>query len=235
MVVVPPQQTHPPVVSTINSQAQDEHLLKVPLGSGADNPKSTRPLSPVSELRPASSFSYSQHSPSLSSRPTKSILKTSSTTASFSNMYKRNISSQSFSSTLDGKGPPSEGRFSVMLGGYGDGTFTMGGGGHCSSFELEPVRRRRKVTLPRLRVVDMTPEEQAQWEKEQLNAYIDVSKCQIDEAPFQLVEQTSLYRVHTLFSMLGLNHAYVTSFGRLVGIVALKDIRYAIEKMLQEK
>lgn len=81
----------------------------------------------------------------------------------------------------------------------------------------------------------MTPEEQEQWEKEQLQAHIDISRCQIDEAPFQLVEQTSLYRVHTLFSMLGLNHAYVTSFGRLVGIVALKDIRYALERMLQEK
>lgn len=233
VVVVPPSQMHLSPVGAMNSQAQNEHHLKAPLA--ADNPRTNRPLSPVSELRPASSFSYSQHSPSLNSRPTKSILKTSSTTASFSNMYKRNISSQSFSSTLDGKGQPSEGHLSVMLGGYGDGTFTVGGGGHCSSFELEPVRRRRKVTLPRLRVVDMTPEEQAQWEKEQLNAYIDVSKCQVDEAPFQLVEQTSLYRVHTLFSMLGLNHAYVTSFGRLVGIVALKDIRYAIEKMLQEK
>jgi len=94
---------------------------------------------------------------------------------------------------------------------------------------------KRKVRLPRLRVVDMTPDEQEQWEKEQLNAHIDISRCQIDEAPFQLVEQTSLYRVHTLFSMLGLNHAYVTSFGRLVGIVALKDIRLALERMLQEK
>lgn len=100
--------------------------------------------------------------------------------------------------------------------------------------QQQVVRQRRKVRLPRLRVVDMTPEEQEQWEEEQLNAHIDISRCQIDEAPFQLVEQTSLYRVHTLFSMLGLNHAYVTSFGRLVGIVALKDIRYAIEKMLQE-
>ena len=95
---------------------------------------------------------------------------------------------------------------------------------------------RRKVRLPRLRVIDMTPEEQAQWEKEQLTgSYIDITKCQIDEAPFQLVQQTSLYRVHTLFSMLGLNHAYVTSFGRLVGIVALKDIRHALERMLHEK
>lgn len=237
VVVVPlPKPVHSPdFSSSIVNQATsgDQQTTKAPFS--IDSPRYNRPLSPVVELRPTSSFSYNPQNPSSNSKPTKSILKTSSTTASFSNMYKRNISSQSFASTLDGKGQPSDGRLSVMLGGYGDGTFTVGGGGHCSSFELEPVRQRRKVTLPRLRVIDMTPEEQAQWEKEQLNAYIDVSKCQVDEAPFQLVEQTSLYRVHTLFSMLGLNHAYVTSFGRLVGIVALKDIRYAIEKMLQEK
>lgn len=96
---------------------------------------------------------------------------------------------------------------------------------------IKPIR---KVRLPCLRVVDMTPMEQAAWENEQLQAFIDLSRCPIDEAPFQLVEQTSLYRVHTLFSMLGLNHAYVTSFGRLVGVVALKDIRIAIEKVMQE-
>lgn len=242
VVVVPPTPVRPPSCNSMivnqTTMSNEEQTLRfgTPFCNTIDSSKLNRPLSPVAELRPTSSFSYNPQNPSLNSKPTKSILKTSSTTASFSNMYKRNISSQSFASTVDGKGgPPSEGRLSAMLGGYGDGTFTVGGGGHCSSFELEPVRRRRKVTLPRLRVVDMTPEEQAQWEKEQLNAYIDVSKCQVDEAPFQLVEQTSLYRVHTLFSMLGLNHAYVTSFGRLVGIVALKDIRYAIEKMLQEK
>lgn len=120
----------------------------------------------------------------------------------------------------------------ILNGGDKGGKFTLGDS--PSPISLTPTRQRRKVRLPRLRVVDMTPEEQEVWEREQLNAYIDIYKCQVDEAPFQLVERTSLYRVHTLFSMLGLNHAYVTSFGRLVGIVALKDIRHAIEKMMQE-
>lgn len=93
--------------------------------------------------------------------------------------------------------------------------------------------RSRRVRLPQLRVVDMSAEEQREWENEQLKQPIDVSDCEIDEAPFQLVQQTSLYRVHTLFSMLGLSHAYVTSFGRLVGIVALKDIRLAVERMME--
>lgn len=70
----------------------------------------------------------------------------------------------------------------------------------------------------------MSPEEQLAWEEEQLNSIIDLSACHIDPAPFQLVEQTSLIKVHSLFSMLQLNLAYVTSIGRLVGVVTLKDV-----------
>ncbi|XP_053200651.1 chloride channel protein 2-like isoform X2 [Panonychus citri] len=90
---------------------------------------------------------------------------------------------------------------------------------------------QRRVQLPRERVIDMSPEEQLAWEEEQLNSIIDLSACHIDPAPFQLVEQTSLIKVHSLFSMLQLNLAYVTSIGRLVGVVTLKDIRIAIERM----
>lgn len=77
---------------------------------------------------------------------------------------------------------------------------------------------------PRERVIDMSPEEQLAWEEEQLNMVTDFNQCTIDPAPFQLVERTTLYKVHSLFSMLGLNYAYVTSIGRLVGVVALKDV-----------
>lgn len=70
----------------------------------------------------------------------------------------------------------------------------------------------------------MSPEEQLAWEEEQLNMVIDINACTIDPSPFQLVERTTLYKVHSLFSMLGLNSAYVTSIGRLVGVVALKDV-----------
>ncbi|KAG8014168.1 Chloride channel protein 2 [Nibea albiflora] len=38
-----------------------------------------------------------------------------------------------------------------------------------------------------------------------------------------------LYQTHTIFSLLGLDHAYVTSMGRLVGVVSLKELRKAIE------
>ena len=70
----------------------------------------------------------------------------------------------------------------------------------------------------------MTPEEQKKWEQDQLNMVVDFNDCYIDPAPFQLVERTAIYKVHLLFSMLGLSRAYVTSTGRLVGVVALKDV-----------
>jgi hypothetical protein len=55
---------------------------------------------------------------------------------------------------------------------------------------------------------------------------LDLDELAIDSAPFQLVLGTSLYKVHSLFSLLGLNHAYVTHRGRLVGVVALKEVRF---------
>ncbi|XP_078374298.1 chloride channel protein 2-like isoform X2 [Oculina patagonica] len=74
-----------------------------------------------------------------------------------------------------------------------------------------------------------TGEQQLQWEKELLQKSVDYSNCQIDPAPFQLVERTSLLKVHKLFALLNLSHAYVTTLGRLVGVVALKEVRQAIE------
>uniref|UniRef100_A0A158QNP8 Chloride channel protein n=1 Tax=Haemonchus placei TaxID=6290 RepID=A0A158QNP8_HAEPC len=57
-----------------------------------------------------------------------------------------------------------------------------------------------------------------------LASKLDLDDVAIDPAPFQLVKGTSLYKVHTLFSLLALNHAYVTERGRLVGVVALKEV-----------
>jgi len=62
-----------------------------------------------------------------------------------------------------------------------------------------------------------------------LSQTIDFKKGQIDPAPFQLVERTSLYKIHSLFSILALSHVYVTSIGRLVGVVTLQDLTDAIE------
>ncbi|XP_050300411.1 chloride channel protein 2 [Anthonomus grandis grandis] len=87
----------------------------------------------------------------------------------------------------------------------------------------------KKVQLPKERVCDMSPEDQRKWEDEQMRQPVDFTACQIDPAPFQLVERTSLLKVHSLFSMVGVNHAYVTAIGKLVGVVGLKELRKAIE------
>ncbi|XP_041919508.1 chloride channel protein 2-like isoform X2 [Alosa sapidissima] len=76
---------------------------------------------------------------------------------------------------------------------------------------------------------DMTIREIAEWEELQLDEQINFDNCKIDPAPFQLVERTSLHKTHTIFSLLGLDHAYVTSIGRLIGVVSLKELRKAIE------
>lgn len=71
----------------------------------------------------------------------------------------------------------------------------------------------------------MSPEDQKMWEEEEMEREVALMRVQVDPAPFQLVERTSLLKVHSLFSMLGVNHAYVTATGRLIGVVGLKEVR----------
>ncbi|XP_065598316.1 chloride channel protein 1 [Cyrtonyx montezumae] len=75
----------------------------------------------------------------------------------------------------------------------------------------------------------MTPEEIDAWEQEELKKDVCFECCRIDPSPFQLVERTSLHKTHTLFSLLGLSHAYVTSMGKLKGVLALEELQKAIE------
>ncbi|KAL2301267.1 hypothetical protein Nmel_011834 [Mimus melanotis] len=81
----------------------------------------------------------------------------------------------------------------------------------------------------------MAPPQILEWEEQQLDQLVDFSSAKIDPAPFQLVEHTSLHKTHTIFSLLGLDHAFVTSIGRLVGMVSLKELRKAIEGSLTGK
>ncbi|KAM6989655.1 chloride channel protein 2a isoform 2-T2 [Tautogolabrus adspersus] len=99
-----------------------------------------------------------------------------------------------------------------------------------------PEKRKPKSKRVRISMSDsaevedcMSPSEVAEWEEQQLDEPVDFKNCKIDPAPFQLVERTSLHKTHTIFSLLGLDHAYVTSMGRLVGVVSLKELRKAIE------
>ncbi|XP_031781347.1 chloride channel protein 2 isoform X2 [Nasonia vitripennis] len=116
----------------------------------------------------------------------------------------------------------------------GSGTIPNGrrdsvdGGAHQPMLTPSPATSK-KVQLPRERVIDMSAEDQKQWEESEMALEVDFSRCHIDPAPFQLVERTSLLKVHSLFSMVGVNHAYVTAIGRLVGVVGLKELRKAIE------
>ena len=45
----------------------------------------------------------------------------------------------------------------------------------------------------------MTPEEQKQWEESEMMQPVDFQKLHVDPAPFQLVERTSLLKVHSMF------------------------------------
>ncbi|NWW06977.1 CLCN2 protein, partial [Oreocharis arfaki] len=118
---------------------------------------------------------------------------------------------------------------------------------------LAPVGRLYPLPCP------MAPPQILEWEEQQLDQLVDFSSAKIDPAPFQLVEHTSLHKVrpqptpdpcpqppgpqlsplflqtHTIFSLLGLDHAFVTSIGRLVGMVSLKELRKAIEGSLTGK
>ncbi|NXJ16769.1 CLCN2 protein, partial [Odontophorus gujanensis] len=138
----------------------------------------------------------------------------------------------------------------------------------CANSAAEPAEAQgqapRKAKHVRISVTEdldlgdrMTPAEILDWEEQQLEQSVDFSSAQIDPAPFQLVERTSLHKVgpccfppplfptayltkppvflqtHTIFSLLGLDHAYVTSIGRLVGMVSLKEVRRGDKARIQ--
>lgn len=81
------------------------------------------------------------------------------------------------------------------------------------------------IFQPRERVIDMSPEDQREWEEVEMEQCVNFDNCHIDPAPFQLVERTSLIKVHSIFSLIGVNQAYVTAIGRLVGVVGLKEVK----------
>ncbi|XP_064642186.1 chloride channel protein 2-like isoform X2 [Lineus longissimus] len=180
-------------------------------------------------------FKYRSHS-SVGSAPSVSSIESSNydTVHSISSAHellskvpKKSILKKSPASTPQTRSPegspPSERRFATLSVSNDD---TIGSG------EGSP-RIKRKLKLPPPRVVDMTPEDQTRWEQQQLRQTVNFDMCQIDPAPFQLVERTSLFKVHSLFALLSLNHAYVTNTGRLVGVVALKEVRLAVQGATQ--
>ncbi|KAF5895850.1 chloride channel protein 1-like, partial [Clarias magur] len=91
-----------------------------------------------------------------------------------------------------------------------------------TSSERQTEEQPKEPTPPPL-TDTMTAEEVKAWEESEMDKPLEFERVKIDPSPFQLVERTSLHKTHTLFSLLGLSHAYVTSIGMLVGVVALKE------------
>ncbi|KAH0624204.1 hypothetical protein JD844_007739 [Phrynosoma platyrhinos] len=52
---------------------------------------------------------------------------------------------------------------------------------------------------------------------------------------YEVVGEMTPTETHTIFSLLGVDHAYVTSIGRLIGMVSLKELRKAIEGSVTAK
>ena len=61
---------------------------------------------------------------------------------------------------------------------------------------------------------------------------VDFSRCTVDQTPIQLVAKTTLLKVHSLFSLLGINRAYVTDVGRLIGVVAMREVRTFVKTVI---
>uniref|UniRef100_A0A7E4UPZ1 Chloride channel protein n=1 Tax=Panagrellus redivivus TaxID=6233 RepID=A0A7E4UPZ1_PANRE len=74
-------------------------------------------------------------------------------------------------------------------------------------------------------------EERDRWIAAKLRAKIDLSEIEFDSAPFQLVDRTPLLNVHMIFSLMGLQRAYITRGGRLEGLICMRELRAAIENV----
>ncbi|KAL6067906.1 Chloride channel protein 2 [Balamuthia mandrillaris] len=72
-------------------------------------------------------------------------------------------------------------------------------------------------------IEDGNNEEEGEGDEEDEEDEVPAGWC-IDPCPFQVVDKTPLSKVHFMFSMLGLTHAYVTSGGTLVGIITKRDL-----------
>ena len=91
------------------------------------------------------------------------------------------------------------------------------------------LNRRATLTVETMADISITPQEIVEWEELRMKMPIKFEFNEIDESPFSIVTLTSLPKIHSLFSLLGLNKAYVTRMGKLVGVITLNDVRLAVE------
>ncbi|KRX82179.1 Chloride channel protein 2, partial [Trichinella sp. T6] len=97
-------------------------------------------------------------------------------------------------------------------------------------------RNRNMVLLPLLKFHERRHSQEdtntiEKWISGHWNDKLKYDNIEIDPTPVQLLEKTSLHKIHTLFSLLGLHILYVTKLGRLVGVVSLKELREALENV----
>ncbi|XP_053320068.1 chloride channel protein ClC-Kb-like [Spea bombifrons] len=88
-----------------------------------------------------------------------------------------------------------------------------------------PAGRRRRSSKFRSHYMKLVEE----WECRQLNEEVPMEELAIDSAPYRLVEKQTLYQCYDLFNLLGLRTAYVTSTGRLIGVVSLRELKDAVQ------
>ena len=69
--------------------------------------------------------------------------------------------------------------------------------------------------------MDMTLEEQQEWEEQEMANEVEFLKCHIDPAPFQLVEKSSLLKVSNLR---GTYSIYSTSSQNISSPITRQDV-----------
>ncbi|VDK56823.1 unnamed protein product [Anisakis simplex] len=105
-------------------------------------------------------------------------------------------------------------------------TFT----GHSYSF-ISPLRTSEhpKIGGTAHNRKGLTVRSEKEWMRRRLEKRVDLlNMLDVDDSPLQLVEQMSLYKAHSLFSLLGVSRAYVTRNGVLVGVISLNELRLGI-------
>ena len=70
-----------------------------------------------------------------------------------------------------------------------------------SMFNTDTSTSKKKCTI--FTDLDMSKEEQRDWEMQEMEKPVNFSNVRIDPAPLQLVEKCSLHKVHSQFSLLG--------------------------------
>uniref|UniRef100_A0AC34FSP9 Chloride channel protein n=1 Tax=Panagrolaimus sp. ES5 TaxID=591445 RepID=A0AC34FSP9_9BILA len=65
--------------------------------------------------------------------------------------------------------------------------------------------------------------------------FVELDEEAIEPTPCQLVRGSSLSKVHNLFLLLGLQNAYVTDRGRLIGVVSVNELREVVSDIYAGK